>query len=278
MINVFLYSYKNKELKNQVLSLVNNTASDIFITVYDQNVLNRSDQFKEIKNIFYEHVIWDDQKGTGYFQEKFINGIADGHILLLSDDVTLPKDWDLESLNFIKERPLVLSGMGGKNIVYKDLFSFTCLDTSSESFTLTNWIDRSFIFGARNLFNGIISPYSLKYYGQEELYGLELFKNNIEIYSFPSWFYLDNKNKKIENTYAPFSLEHNYNGMIKKLFETSEADSHKTLEFLKFHSLSKKLVELPYQTNDVSYSLENTGIKIDSRTGRQKYLTQPKSL
>lgn len=277
-INVFIYAYKNKKLKQVVDAVINNTVNDVEITLVDQIALDRVDMFKEYHNVRYQHVPWDHQYGIGYFQKQFLESVSSGYVLMLSDDVILSKDWDIDLIKYINGRSIVLSGNGTVTLSYKDLFSFEKKTDASENFCNTGWIDRSFVFARQDLFKIPGYPDSLKYYGYEELFSLELFKNGIDVYSVPDKTYVDSRDRNLERYYSPFSLEHNYNVMVDILYPEGTADKRLS-EFLEMHKITDRLYKLPYQTNDVDYDPNMLGVvSATSNIQRQRFTNNAKEI
>lgn len=275
-INAFIFSYKNKKLIEIVKALLNSTDSDIFIVVYDQNTIDRSEDFVDIENVEYRYLYWERLEGQFYFQNEFLKHDASAeYLLILGDDVTLPKSWDTDMINFLGDKQAIVSGQGFPKVVYKDLFSFDVERMATKDFEKTQWIDKNFMFAKADRLRPTAEINYLKYYGYDEVCGLYLFANNIDIYSTPSNYYLDSLSRNLEKLYVPFSLEHNYNVMINKLYsdETILAGS-----FKKIHNISKPLVVLPYQTNDVAYDLQKSSVKMDSSEARMRYTDGPRTL
>lgn len=269
-INVFLYSYKNKNLLQRAKNILESTKNSITLHIYDQNSLDRSSQFDKVNGIRYTHINWDSQLGPIHFQKLFIDEVTDGHILILSDDIILQNFWDDDMISFLKNKKVILSGKGLVSIGYKDHFSFKISNSDSNEYELTQWVDPSFIFGRTELFKKIKYPDQLKYYGFAEICSLEFFLNDIKIYSLPKKYYTDMKERRVENLYCPYSLEHNYNTAIDRLY-FNVAKNKAVADFLRIHGIERPLSRLPYNSNDIEYSILDTDIKIDSLIGRRRY-------
>lgn len=259
-ISILIYSYKGKNLKQSVKSIIDNTDNDFDISVIDQNSLNRKDSFSYDDRIAYRHVPWDHQYGLGYFHDEFLQNAKAEYVLLLSDEAILSKGWDTALIDYVQDRDIVLSGNGSVSLTYRDLFSFDVSVKLSNSFEHTDWVSRHSLFGRLNLIKQIEYPSQVKYYGYSELCSLQFFRHGIDIYSIPKSIYTDLETRNLEKYYAPFSLEHNYNLMVDELYPDRGVARDEYLlyerylpEFLELHGITKKLVKLPYPTNDVDY-------------------------
>jgi hypothetical protein len=260
LIQSAIFSYKNKNLKRCVDQLFLNTESDIFLKIFDKHNLDRESLFDDAiykDKISYTHVFWDELEGPAEYKGNFINNDSSEYLLLFSDDVLLSPGWDTKAISFLENNEnSVLSGTGELKVYKENLFFLKQERLFSLEFNKTNFIDRNFIFGKTEKLKNVY-PVDVKYYGEEELLSLNLFKNNINIFSGPSNFYEDLKQRTFENKYTTFSLEHNYNLVVQEYDSAPE-------EFLNLLGLERfSLKKLPYDPNDVSYNpylLEFQGI------------------
>lgn len=265
-INIIIYAYKSKTLKAVVDNLIKKTRSEISIHVIDQHPLKRENLFSENKNVYYQHVLWDNQSGEAFYRKFGLKKAGGEYTLIISDDILVKDDWDIEMINFISDKNAIISGSGMKTIFHKDLFTLGKKIEKSDGFTLAKYIDRNFIFGKTKLLKDIDYPDYVKYFGQEELLSLNLFLKDIDIFSSPSGTFEDLNNRVLENSYAAFSLEHNYNIFIDKIKQSSDQEGVK--DFLMFHSIDvNKIHKLPFQKNDVEYDPKN--LAFDSVDGRR---------
>jgi hypothetical protein len=250
MIHAIIFSYQNKNLKMVVDSLLENTKNDIFISVFDKNTINRKKAFSEDrykKDLSYTHISWDEIIGPAEYKGNSLNSTEAEYSLLVSDDTVVSKFWDEKLMSFLLDADTVVSGQGGLSIEKKDLFFFIQNREDSLDFTLTQFIDKNFIFGKTKKMKNLY-PIETKYYGEEEAFSLNLFNKNIDIYSAPTGTYTDLQVKNLETEYVPFSLEHNYNSVINSYKQASE-------NFLNFHNIPRdSLFFLPYDSNDVEYN------------------------
>ena len=262
MISCVLFSYKNKNLKRVVDELILNTKNEIFIVVFDKHNLNRKNLFSDsvYKNkVEYKHVVWDEIKSPIDYKKEILHNSNSEYFLSISDDILVSKNWDEESINFLKTTNAVLSGSGKLNLEKKNLFFFKQLREKSLSFNKTNFIDKNFIFCRTSILKGVY-PNNLKYFGEDEMLSLNLFNKNTEIFSLPSGLYKDLLVRSIENSYTTFSLEHNYNLVVEAYKKAPE-------EFLAACGIDKDaLYPLPYAHNDVEYDPDGLSFQdLDAR-------------
>jgi len=193
MISCVLFSYKNKNLKKVVDELIVNTKNEIFIVVFDKHNLDRKNLFSDLmyKNkVEYRHIVWDEMKSPIDYKKEILYNSSSEYFLSISDDILVSKDWDEESINFLKTKDVVLSGCGELTLEKKNLFFFKQLREKSLSFNKTSFIDKNFIFCKTSMLKGIY-PNNLKYFGEDEMLSLNLFNRKTEIFSLPSMLYKD---------------------------------------------------------------------------------------
>lgn len=285
-LSILLYSYKGKNLKQSVKSIIDNTDSDFEINIIDQNSLNRRDTFSYDERIIYRHVPWDHQYGLGYFHNEFLQTVQAEYVMLLSDEALLSKGWDSTLIDYAQGRDMVFSGTGPVSISYRDLFSFDVDTKPSESFEITGWVSRYSLFGRLDLINSIEYPSHLKYYGYSELCSLQFFRHRIEVCSIPKSIYTDLGTRNLEKYYAPFSLEHNYNLMVDELYPDRGVNREEYLlyksflpEFLELHGIKERLLKLPYPTNDVDYDPNKLDVvSATSNVQRQRFTNNAKGI
>jgi hypothetical protein len=249
MIKALVFSYQNKNLKRVVDQLIQNTKNEIFVLIFDKHTIDRSSIFNSpnYKNrVEYTHIFWDEIIGPAEYKANMINNNNSEYFLYCSDDVLVSKDWDETLINLLKDQDAVISGKGQLSLSKKDLFFFEQVRTESLDFTLSNFIDRNFIFGKSDNLKQVY-PKEVKYHGDEEILSLNLYNKKIKIISGPSNLYEDLRVRSIDNSYTTFSIEHGYNIAIEKYLTADP-------EFLKFHGIRPEdLNKLPYNTDDVSY-------------------------
>lgn len=278
-IDAVLYSYKNKNLRAVVESLVKNTTNEINIYVYDQHQFDRSALFTDT-NVVYEHVFWDSIKSPCEYKGNIVDLSEADYILEISDDILVSPGWDEGLISFISNSNKVVSGnMAIEKISHTD-FSIVVERKKSYGFELSNYIDRNFIFATNRALNKIRYPYYLKYYGEEEILSIDLFRSGSDIYSADYNLYEDIKDRSLEKRYVPFSKEHNYNKAVEIINGDtvgSDITFKRTREqFFDFHGISgAQISKLPYQTDDVLYDPNGLAFQdVDAR----KFISNVKAI
>jgi hypothetical protein len=278
-IDAILYSYKSKNLKLVVETLLKNTNSPITVHVLDQNPLDRSSAFEDSR-VVYEHIYWDAIKSPSERKASIIDSSSADYILQLSDDCLLEPGWDHKIIEFVGKKDVVVSGIGVAKLIKLDHFSVQASWEKSLDFHITNYIDRNFVFATNEVWNSISYPYYLKYRGEEEMLSLDFFRSGKDIFSSTAGTYKDLKQRVLEKAYLPFSKEHNYNRVVEALTGNSRDRDNGFIRtrdsFLEFHDLlGLDIVNLPYQTNDVDYNPDNLAFQdIDAR----KFISNVKTI
>jgi hypothetical protein len=277
MIEVILYSYKNKNLRKVVDSIINNTVDDVLVHVYDQHPINRSALFVDVD---YNHIFWDNINSPCELKGSLLHQVIASYVLLVSDDVMVSYGWDLVVKEFIDNRDIVVSGAGVVGINKIDPFSIRPVYRNTDIFSLSQYAVREFVFASKDVWNKFSYPYYLKYNGEQEILSLNIFRSGVDIYSAPSNLYTDLKARTIEKLYVPFSKDHKYNDVIDEFYE-SDPKEHVIhprwkQDFLKTHCIYDiKLAKLPYQNDDVSYRPEQLAFQdIDAR----KFISRTKAV
>lgn len=257
-IDAILYAYKSKSLKLVVDTLLENTTSQIRLYVFDQNPIKRSEMFMDSR-IVYEHLFWDAIQSPNEKRGDIIDKSDADYILHISDDCLVSPAWDEKLIDFIGRKQIVVSGKGNVKLFKKDHFSIGASWEYLSDFSMTNYIDRNFIFSTNEVWNSIVYPYYLKYNGEEEMLSLDFFRSGKDIYCSTKETYKDLGHRVLERSYVPFSIDHNYNKVVETLTSTSsdldQGFQRTRDDFLSFHNmLPLDIVELPYQTNDVGYN------------------------
>ncbi len=257
-IDVFVYSYKGKNLVDVINQLNKTSKNKINIQLFDQNPIDRRQQFSNILNLKYKHIIWDIIKSPCLYKNNFIKKSNADYILILSDNILMSDGWDERFINFINDK-IIISGSGKLSISKKDEFSIQKNISESSLFNLTNYINRDFIFGKKETFDNIRYPEYIKYNGEEEILSLDIYCSGIDIYSAPSKTYSSIK-KDEHSVYIPYSVDHLYNECISLLLNEKnnfiELKNNRSIsDFEQFHNFifKENLSYLPYQNNDVLY-------------------------
>jgi len=261
-IDVLIYSYKGKILKDVVKSLTSSSSgkNDIRVLVIDQHPLLRGTIFDEIEGCSYSHVFWDLQNSPANYKKEFIQHSDADYVLILSDNVILNNNWDEELINFVSQSGGVVSGNKKVSISQNSIFYLKKNYHNSDQFELNNFVDRSLIFFSKQVSENLNYPFYVKYNGEEEALSVDIFTSGLEIYSAPTALYSIIGEPTLEELYVPFSLNHNYNEVVEllntgsnKFLDTSQRQ--RSLEdFSRFHGTDmKNIKKLPFQTNDVEY-------------------------
>jgi hypothetical protein len=261
-IDVVMYSYKGKLLKDVVGSIFANSSGtrNINLMLIDQNPIVRENLFAAFPNLTYTHIFWDSQKSPLTHKKDIINRSSAQYILILGDNVLLNKNWDEELVSFINSKNIVISGNKNISISQESLFYLTKTFEDSEDFNLTNFIDKDFIFLNRDTFEEFEYPSYLKHNGEMEALSLNIFTSGVDIYCSPSNIFSKVGSSTIEELYVPFSINHNYNEIINLLHHGSNSfislldKPRSVLDFITFHGIDPSMInKLPFQTNDVEY-------------------------
>lgn len=278
-IEAILYSYKNKNLKLVVDTLLLKTKNKILVNVFDQNPIDRSKVFLDSR-VKYTHIIWDRIDSPNEKRVSCIDDSEADYILQISDDCLVSDSWDLDLIKLIEKENCIVSGNEFVELFKNGLFFLGKNYKPSHSFQKTNYVSRNFIFSKSKIWKTVEYPYELKLNGEEELLSLNFYKRGFDIYCGPSTLYTDLKLKTLERLYVPFSRDHNYNIFIKHINETKSNSSREwqraAVDFLNFHNLSGlTLLPLPYSTNDVLYDPYGLGFQdVDAR----KFISKTNSI
>jgi hypothetical protein len=278
-IDAIIYSYKNKNLKAVVDALLSNTISDIFVYVFDQHPIDRTSFFLDDR-ISYEHVSWDALQSPCEYKGNIVNLSTADYILEISDDSLVSSGWDKLLISFVSEEQKIVSGNRKIKLENSDRFFLRPQFSESDSFELSGYVDRNFIFASADIWNNITYPYYLKYNGEEEMMSLDFFRAGKDIYCAPGNLYTDLGLRTLEKLYVPFSRDHEYNRVVDALTVTDPQEKQqfkKTLgEFLEFHGIADiDLNKLPYPTNDVAYN--PYGLKFQDVDAR-KFISNTKAI
>jgi hypothetical protein len=272
LLSITLFSYKNKNLKDIIENLTKNTINQFELKVIDQHPIDRSKQISSIgDNVSYTYKQWYDFAGPIFHKNQgIIEGTGD-FLVSISDDFYPQFGWDEKVIKYLQDKPIVVSGKGKNFFVQKDPFSLKIVNEPSHQFSITNIIDRTFMFGTPEILINSKYPTKLKYYGEEEAFSMALYSKGIDIHSAPSDLYEDLNQRIVEKLYTTFSLEHNYNLVIDLLSGKPgpfDIGKDRTVEdFLKFHKIDiSKLYRLPFPKNDAEYDPEDLEYgKVDGR-------------
>jgi hypothetical protein len=283
-IDVVIYSYKGKKLKEVVNNLkeMSSGENNIGIRIADQHPIDRSLTFKSLGVLGYSHLFWDSQKSPCSIKNQGIRNSDAEYILQMGDSIMVSKDWDKNLLKFYENKKIIISGNEKIHLKQDGLFYIKKEKTNIDNFTLTNYVDRNFLFTTKKIFNLMKYPEYLKYNGEEETISIDMFTAGFDIYSCPTDFFDVIEPPTIGNIYTPFSLNHNYNEVVellntgknKFLFLGARKRSREDFEI--FHGIDLKLIKkLPFEANDVAYDPDRLDFnKVDAR----RFVAKTKSI
>jgi hypothetical protein len=257
IINVFVYSYKNKTLFDNIKDIYKKSSKKniIKIFIYDQNNLNRNDMFKCLNYVKYTHINWDCTIPFYKYRNFAINKIFD-YYFEINDNISLCNEWDVKLLNYLENKKnVILSGSGKINMFIKNNKIQKYYDNNI-NFNETNFIDLDFIFIKKENIK-ILKTTQPTFYNQELFLSAISMNNDISIHSVPSYFYKKNTRSFLQKIYIPFSLYENYNLAIEYIKNNNSEN------FINYHKINideiflinEKNVALNYHYQD--YMMDN---------------------
>jgi len=254
-IKIVLFSYKSKRLQ-EVIDNIYSTSElkDFDIKVLDQSNIKKYYSFKDYGSLDYEHINWDSIESPCGRKNKELQTCPHDFFMIMSDDVWLENGWDSKLLDFVMENNVIVSGRETAKISFKDRYTIQNNPVESEDFSLSQYIDRNFIFARTDILKNVGYPPKLKYYGEEEMLSINAFSSEIDIYNAPGSLYTDLKVRTIENLYTTFSKYHNFNNVHRVI------NSERAQNFLNYHNLDKETyLPTPDLINDVDYNPQDDG-------------------
>jgi len=263
-INIFIHSYKNKNLLDSINSLINLSSKEFYLKffIYDQSNVSKEKDYYSYHNVNYKFIKWDDFMGVPYYRKEVLNSECD-YYLEISDKVFLTQNWDKNLITFLKLKDnIVISGKGKSNLKLNN-FIIEKEEEFVNDFYLNNWIETNFLFLDKKYIKFLLSLNIFKYYGQDLFLLATLIKNNINIYSCPSNFYNIKEINNLEKTYSMIELYFNYNNAIKYLKQNR--NQLKIFEIDKGIDINE-LSYLPFNNTGVEYS--NIVSDLDERTNK----------
>ena len=247
-VKVFVYSYKNKNLLDQINDMISKQSGllDVHYYVFDQNNVDRGFHFKDIDNVTYKFVRWDDYKSKTYYRNMVIlNENISNYFLEIDPNISIMGSWDIYLSSVLKTKG-VISGKGLPQLsVDRHLVSVNYI--KSEQMTTVNYIDSNFIFLRVTDAMALTSLNILKDIGQNLFATAILMSKGYSIDSLPSSAYTTTTQDNYD-TYVPYSIIHGYNKMLEVL------QGMNNTSFEDFHGIKlSKLTKMPYEINDVDY-------------------------
>jgi hypothetical protein len=259
-VKVFIYSYKNKNLLSQVKDIVSKQSDllDVRYYIFDQNNVDRDFYFKDIENVNYNFVHWDDYKSRTYYRNVVIlNEDISDYFFEVDPNVSLMKSWDIYLSSVLKPKSVI----SGKGFAKLSLDRHLVIPEWSESkdINITNYIDLNLIFLKLSDALMLTILNVVKGIGQELLASVVLSSKGYSIESLPSLSYSVSTQDN-SDTYVPYSVIHGYNQMLGLVKEKDNKG------FEDFHVIKiSDITKMPYEINDVEYlhfklSLENLDV------------------
>lgn len=283
-IDVFIYSYKGRIIKDVLRSLFNNASGEnkINVAFMDQNPIDRGVQLSEEFPINYRFMFWDFQKSPIFHKRKALIHSSAQYFMSLSDNVLMSKDWDKKLISLCKDKNIIISGSGKKTLQIRNNFYLDIETEHSDSETLTHIIDRDFIFAHGSVFKKLDYPVYLKYNGEQEVLSLDAYTSGIDVYSAPTSLSSTASERTIEKLYVPFSVNHNYNSALTALqtgFNKYKDFNNRSRSLKDFENAVNinftDLSFLPFLTDDVAYNPENLDFNsVDAR----RFVARTKSI
>jgi hypothetical protein len=252
-INVYIYSYKNKNLLNYIKKINDSLSGlhNVKFFLFDQNNINRKKFFNDLKSVEYLYIKWDDIRGYNYHRVSVLDYTCDFYVEL-SDTISLPRFWDMLLIKYCEDADII----SGKNIpkINIDKFSIVKNEIKSNSLLLSNWIDTNLFITKYQNIDFLKDVSFLKSKLSEPLLSILYFNDKKIIKSLPDNFY---NIKDIDHDYIPYSSNHKYNMFLDKI------NSLDLKNFEQFHNINfKNLKYLKYSQDDVNYY--NSEIIVDS--------------
>jgi hypothetical protein len=292
-INVVMYSYKSKEAIETLKDLINKRSKKVFIFVHwhDQNALDRSQLLVDLINSNdlcngdYFHINWDNNEGAVEYKDLRLKATFGGkYHMTITPGTVLEKDWDLKLISYVEGKNIVVSGNKKINFDNSKRFFVNKTFTPISDYTVTNYIDRNFIFGNVVLMkNSMLGSYNfpgwLKYYGEEEILSLQYFRDKIQIVAAPDSLVKVTEYTTLEDFdyYVPFSKYHNYNKALKIFKEGNNSivgkiDRQTVDSFCRAVGFDfTRLSYLPFPHNDVEYKVATTSY---DKLGGRRFIKQ----
>jgi hypothetical protein len=280
---IFVYSYKNRDLKSVVDNIYSSTIGSFSLVVVDQNTIDREAIFSGYDNLTYRHVYWDFLYGPISFKREYTENTNFQHYLIMSDNIVLGYGWNKNLLRYYND-DIVISGNSKVKISQEDYFYLTANKSFTARPTITNYIDRNFIFYSQKTASRVSLSQYLKYHGEEEDLSLRLYMAGYEIYSATEDIYKVSHESSILAMYVPYSLNHGYNRFINDfknniLNGDCENNSRTADDFCKFHQIDiERIYPLPFNDDDVQYDPNRLQIDLDKDAGNRRFLANLKGI
>jgi len=246
-IMIVIHSYKNKKLLEYVDKILNSAKnkSSIKIKLYDQINVSRRESFKNIKNLEYTHVRWDDYRGPNHYRARALQETSK-FVLFLSDHIDLTSHWDEKLIDAMSDNSVI--SMSGKEHISWDSFFITVDRESSSTMTKSFFVNMDMLFMPQHLAYIILQLQQFKVSGLSEAVSVKLFSKGVDVFSMPTDFLTDSKHST-DIDYYPYSKTHNYS----KLYNVLLSEPGKL--FCNAVGIdTSKIKRYPYEINNPEYS------------------------
>jgi len=267
-IGIFVYSFQNKDLIDNVTDIVNKSSGlhDLSFYIIDQNNVERSRLFditaSHVK-IIYKHTKWDSIKSP--IAHKFDGSriLASEYFMQCGDGVVMSKDWDVSLVDKIEsvryKNQTIISGNHKLEFKNKNLFMIEKIKSVSEDYSNVDMIDRDFIFCLSSDIKRVGYPVELKYYGEEEKMSIMINQKHYHLLCCPTKLFQNNTLPLEDNGYVPFSLTHRYN----KFIENNERNI--------IGLFGIEVIPFPFEDDDIEYTIEKSET---DKIGGERYLNK----
>jgi hypothetical protein len=259
-VSVFVYSYKEKNLYEIIKKNTESFSNDynFIFYVYDQNNINRSKYFKDLKSVNYSHVFWDCYFPISKYREEVLSKESD-FFLEISDRVVLNNNFDKDLFSFLeKNENCIVSGNTSSKLLIDKFYVKNISNNYSNEMLETSWIDFSFVAFAKDKLKYFkyFNSHELKFYGQDLLMTIISINEGIKVYCAKGSSYELLKEKA--SKYTPYSLNHNY----KKIYDYFNSDLF--LKFKNIHNIElEKMKKINFEVNDVHYIVNPRNFNLD---------------
>lgn len=267
-IGIFVYSFQNKDLIDNITDIVNKSSGTNNLSFYiiDQNNVERSRLFNitdDHVKIIYKHTKWDLIKSP--IAHKFDGSriLASDYFMQCGDGIKMSKAWDIsliekmESVRF--KNQTIISGNHKLSFKNKNLFMIEKIKDNSEDYLEVKMIDRDFIFCLSSDIKIIGYPVELKYYGEEEQMSIKIKEKHYNLICAPTNLFENNSIPLESHGYVPFSLTHGYNKFIEKNKENI------------VNQFGINVLPLPFEDDDVLYTIDQSET---DKIGGERYLNR----
>ena len=126
-IDILIYSYQNKNLFENIKKNIDTSSekNKLFFYIIDQNNMDRS-KYIDIENenvsIIYKYIKWDSIKSPIVYKKEFLEKSKNAYYMQCGDNTLLKENWDLEFIEFVNTKNIIISGNCEYEIKNKNLY------------------------------------------------------------------------------------------------------------------------------------------------------------